>query len=67
MTRKVLLFLLAAAMIAGGVYLLTEELLTARVVYGKLVVAGGFLIVMGRYLLWADFIAPALRIKTWED
>ncbi|MEW6640906.1 MAG: hypothetical protein AB1586_10415 [Pseudomonadota bacterium] len=67
MPRKVILFLLAAAMISGGVYLLAAELLTARILYSRLVVAGGFLIVLGGYLLWTDFIAPALRIKTWED
>ncbi len=65
--RKIGVFVLATAMVLGGVYLVGAELLTSRVLYFRLVIGGVILTTMGTYLLWTDFVAPALGIKTSED
>jgi hypothetical protein len=70
--RKLLLLILSGAMLIGGLYLVIIELLFARVIYfrfviGGFVIGGTVLVVMGAYLVWADFVAPRLGIKTWED
>jgi hypothetical protein len=62
--RKRLLFVLSVAMLVGGLYLLAVELLWAEERYGFMVLMGVTLVALGAYLLWADFIAPALGIKT---
>jgi hypothetical protein len=61
--RKTLLFLIAVAMIVGGLWLLGAELLVADIIYFKLVFGGVVLVTLGVYLLWADFIAPLLGFK----
>jgi hypothetical protein len=61
--RKRLLFVLSVAMLVGGLYLLMAELFWLDERYGFMVLMGVTLIAMGAYLLWADFIAPALGIK----
>jgi hypothetical protein len=65
--RKLLLLVLSVAMIAGGLYWLAAELLFSDTVYYQFVVGGVALVMLGAYLLWADFAAPLLGIKTWED
>ena len=62
--RKLLLFVLSVAMLVGGLYLLAVELLWTEERYGSMVLAGVLLEIAGAYLLWTDFIAPALGIKT---
>jgi hypothetical protein len=64
--RKLLLFIIAIAMVGGGLYLVGAELLLARRIYPQFLVGGGLLVLFGGYLLWADFVAPALGVKTWE-
>ena len=61
--RKALLFVIATAMVAGGLYLLAAELLWASVIYFKFVIGGGALVALGAYLLWEDFILPLFGIK----
>ncbi len=67
MRKLLLLLVVSTAMVLGGVYLLTAELLLAGIIYSRFVVAGDVLVSLGGYLLWADFVAPLLSIKTWED
>jgi len=65
--RKQLLFVISSAMLVGGLYLLGAELFWARKWYGWMILGGAMLVALGAYLLWADFIAPALGIKTPEQ
>jgi hypothetical protein len=65
--RKLILLLLTGGMLAGGIYLVTFELLFAQVIFFRLMVGGGLLALAGGYLFWTDFIAPKLGIRTWED
>ena len=65
--RKLILLVLVSAMLFGGLSVLLDEFLIASRIQLQFVVAGGVLAFAGGYLLWTDFIAPRLRIKTWED
>jgi hypothetical protein len=65
--RKFLLLILSGAMLFGGLYVALIELFFARIIYFRFVFGGAVVAVLGGYLLWADFIAPRLGIKTWED
>ena len=58
--RKRLPFILSVAMLVGGV-LLATELFWVDERYGLIVVMGVILVAVGAYLLWTDFIAPALK------
>ena len=53
-------------MLIGGLYV-AIELAFASVFRWRFVFGGTLLALAGAYLLWADFIAPRLGIKTWED
>jgi hypothetical protein len=61
------LLILASAMLIGGLYAVIFELLFARIIFFRFVIGGGILVFAGAYLMWTDFIAPKLGIKTWED
>jgi len=65
--RKLVLLVLSGAMFLGGLSLLVGELLFASLIHARFLAAGGVLAFAGGYLLWTDFIAPRLGIKTWED
>jgi hypothetical protein len=65
--RKVLLLVIAVAMVGGGLYLAGAELLTASRISGRFLAGGALLVLFGGYLLWVDFVAPALGVKTWEE
>jgi len=54
-------------MLIGGLYLAAFELLFARFIFFQFVIGGTVLAVLGAHLIWADFIAPRLGIKTLED
>jgi hypothetical protein len=54
-------------MLVGGLYLVIIELLFARIIYFRFIIGGTVLVVMGGHLLWTDFLAPGLGIKTWKD
>ena len=61
--RKTIVLLLATLMIAGGAWLLYEQLTVSTIIYGKFLFAGGALVFVGFVLLWEDFIAPLLGRK----
>ena len=61
--RKALLFIVASAMIVGGLSLLFADLYWATRIYSLAVFGGGGLVTVGGYLLWEDFIAPVLGIQ----
>jgi hypothetical protein len=65
--RKALLFIIARALMAGGLYLIGAEVFLARGVYLRVAFIAGVLVLFGGYLLWTDFVAPFFQIKTWED
>jgi hypothetical protein len=65
--RKLLLLILSSAMLIGGLYAAAFELLFARVILFRLVAGAGCLAFAGGYLIWTDFVAPRLGIRTWED
>ena len=58
--RKLLLFVMASAMLVGGLYVLVAELFLASKIFVWFVVAAPMLIWLGAYLLWTDFIAAPL-------
>jgi hypothetical protein len=65
--RKLLTFIISVAMVGGGLFLFGAELLTATRIKGVFVIGAVMLVFVGGYLLWVDFIAPALGIKTGEE
>jgi hypothetical protein len=65
--RKLILFVLAAAMLIGGLYVVALILFSTRIISFWLFFGGGVLAFAGAYLMWTDFIAPRLGVKTWED
>ena len=65
--RKLFLFVLAGAMLGGGLYGVWFELEYAAHVFWRLVIGAGMLAAFGGYLIFTDFVAPRLGIKTWED
>jgi hypothetical protein len=65
--RKFILFVLACAMLCGGLYLTVNQLLFSGIVSTRFVIGGIMLASMGAWLLWVDFVAPALNIRTSED
>jgi hypothetical protein len=65
--RKIVLLLLCSAMIFAGLYGIVFELMYASHVLYRLVIGAGLLTAFGGYLIWTDFIAPRLGIRTWED
>ena len=65
--RKLMLLIISAAMIAGGMYFAIFELFYARIIFIWFIIGGVILAFLGAYLMWTDFIAPRLGIKTWED
>ncbi len=64
--RKLLPFVIAIAGLGAGLYLLGAELLIAHGILWRVVGCGVVLVLFGGYLLWVDFIAPAVGIRTWE-
>jgi hypothetical protein len=65
--RKIVVFVLAVAMVLGGLCLVGVELFFSRIAYARFIIGGIMLISVGACLLWADFLAPTLGIRTWED
>jgi hypothetical protein len=65
--RKLLLFVLSGAMVIGGLYLLGAEIFWSDQIITEFIVGATILIVVGAYLLWVDFIAPAFGITTGEE
>lgn len=65
--RKIIMLIVSVLMLVGGICLVGDEILFAKVVYFRFVIGGAILATVGAYLIWCDFIAPILGIKTWED
>ena len=65
--RRLLLFALSSVMLVGGLYLAIFELWFAHIAFFRFIVGGAVLAVVGAYLLWVDFIAPKLGVKTPES
>jgi hypothetical protein len=68
--RKLLVFFFSVTMLVGGLYWALGELVSSHL-NGRplklMLLAGIFPALLGAYLLWVDFIAPALGIKTEEE
>jgi hypothetical protein len=58
--RKVIVFILAIAMMVVGLYVLAQLFIWGHGLFGRSVPIGSFLIGIGIYVLWADFIEPIL-------
>jgi hypothetical protein len=57
--RKLLLLVIAGLMLVGGTYV---------ALFGhRFFIAAVLIALAGAYLIWTDFIAPGLGVKTWED
>jgi len=65
--RKLILLVLSSPMLMGGLYGVIFELWFARIIFFRFVIGGVLLAFFGAYLIWADFIAPKIGVKTWED
>ena len=65
--RRIVVFVLAVAMVLGGLCLVGVELFFSRIAYVRFIIGGIMLISVGAFLLWVDFFAPTLGIRTWED
>jgi hypothetical protein len=61
--RKLLLLAMALTMVCGGLYVAVADFLWTPIIHGKFVVGAAVLVVIGSYLLWADFLAPWLGMK----
>jgi hypothetical protein len=59
--RQALSFACAAALLAGGLFLLVMEFVYAARWFGALVMGAGFMIAVGGYWLWIDFLARPAR------
>lgn len=56
--RRAIGFVIASALLVGGLYLLYIELFAAQVIVGRITLAGAFLTFLGGAWLWADYINP---------
>jgi len=54
--RKLFVFVIAVAMLVGGVFFLWGELLWMQP-HATLIIGSVMLVALGAYLLWGDFIA----------
>jgi hypothetical protein len=55
-----IVFILAIAMPVVGLYVLAQLFIWGHGIFGRSVTMGSFLIGIGIYVLWADFIEPTL-------
>jgi hypothetical protein len=58
--RKAIVFILAIAMLVVGLYVLAQPFIWGHGVFGRSVTMVSFLIGIGIYVLWADFMEPTL-------
>ncbi|MDE1147050.1 MAG: hypothetical protein PW843_10590 [Azospirillaceae bacterium] len=59
--RKTLLFIVMAAMLGGGAYIIELQVHSTHRLYFRGLAVGGFLVAFGLYVLVDDFIRPAAR------
>jgi hypothetical protein len=62
--RRAIIFVISAAMIAGGGWLLYEQLTVSLIVWGRLMLASVTLVTVGATWMWHDAIAPLLARKS---
>jgi hypothetical protein len=65
--RRLVLFAFSIVMVIGGFWLIEHQLLFAERIYFRFLFAGVLPLTLGAYLLWVDFIAPALGIRAGEE
>ena len=58
--KKVLICIVGAALLLGGLYFLAAEAFLAHRTFLRIVILGLMLTLMGGYLLWAELVAPRL-------
>ena len=54
-------------MLVVGLYLTIFQLLFAHTIFFRFLLGGAVLVAVGLYLLWVDFVAPKLGLKTPES
>jgi hypothetical protein len=54
--RRMILFVIALALLLGGSYLLILQFTQSRIIYGAAIMAGGMMIALGSYIFYADFL-----------
>ena len=64
--RKLILLVVATAMVVGGLYVVVAQLMWSPIIFFKFVIGGVALASVGIYLLWEDFLAPMLGIEVKE-
>jgi hypothetical protein len=60
--KKVLICIVGAALLLGGLYFLLAEAFLVQRVFSRIVILGLMLTMMGGYLLWAELVAPRLGV-----
>jgi hypothetical protein len=66
--KKIVMLMLIALMLGGGFYMIEPRLFGGEVYVGRRFFPGGIvLILIGLYVLWADFIAPMIGGKMRKD
>lgn len=54
--RRMILFVIALALVMGGSYLIIIQFTQSSVIYGAALMAGGMMIAIGSYIFYADFL-----------
>jgi hypothetical protein len=65
--RKLFEFVISVALVVGGLWLLADTLLFGERTFLRFLFAGVLPATLGIYLLWVDFVAPMLGIKTAKE
>ena len=60
--RKVLICIVGAALLLGGLYFLFAEAFLVSRIFSRILILGLMLTIMGGYLLWAELVAPLLGV-----
>ena len=60
--KKVLICLVGAALLLGGLYFLFAEAFLVSRVFSRIVILGLMLTMIGGYLLWTELVAPRLDV-----
>ncbi len=59
--RHFLSLVFAVGLLCAGLFVLYLEVFQARIVWGRMLIMGSFLIVVGGAWLWSDFLAPLFK------
>jgi hypothetical protein len=59
--RQIIGLPLSCALLIAGVWVLYEQIFVSDIIWGRVLMAGGFLIAVGGGWLFGDFILPMLR------